>query len=333
MKKTILFTILSAVILILIAVNICMGSVEVAPGEILRIIAASDRSSYVGRIVLDIRLPRILEAAVLGGGLALSGYLLQTFFSNPIAGPYILGISSGAKLVVALLMVQAMNAGFVMRSWMMVAAAFTGSLIVTFFVLLVSSRVRSMAVLIVCGVMVGYICSSVTEFVVTFADDHNIVNIHNWSMGTFSGAAWADAPYYLTIVTAGVACALIMSKTIEVYAFGEDHARTLGVNVKLFRLALILVSSLLSATVTAFAGPVSFVGIAMPHVARTVFKSSDPRVVIPASFMLGSAFCLLSDMLARSIFAPTELSISTVTAVFGAPVVIGMLLKRRRADG
>ena len=332
-RKTILFIIMTAVIMLLFIINICTGSVSVSPSEILRVIMSGDHDSYIGRIILDIRLPRIVQAAFLGGGLALSGYLLQTFFNNPIAGPYILGISSGAKLFVAVLMVFSMGAGFVLRSWMMVAAAFIGSLTATSFVLLVSSKVRAMAILIVCGVMIGYICSAVTDLLVTFADDNNIVNLHNWSLGTFSSASWDDALCYIPVVTAGFIAAFLMSKTIEVYAFGEEYAYTLGVNVKHFRLILILVSSLLSATVTAFAGPVSFVGIAMPHVARTVLRSSDPREVIPASFMLGTAFCLLSDMLARSLFAPTELSISTVTAVFGAPIVIGMLLKRRRADG
>ena len=329
-RRAICFVLLGLLILTLIVVNICVGSVSIEPGEIWNIIKNGDHESVAGRILLDIRLPRVVETMFLGGGLALSGYLLQSFFSNPIAGPYILGISSGAKLVVALLMVASMNAGFVMSSWMMVIAAFAGSLIATGLVIGVSAKVRSMSILIVCGVMIGYICSAVTELVVAFADDSNIVNLHNWSQGTFSAAAREDAYYYIPIVTACLVASLMLGKAIEAYGFGENYAITVGIRVKRFRILLILVSSVLSATVTAFAGPVSFVGIAMPHVARTLLRSTKPRVVIPASFLLGSGFCLLSDLLARSLFAPTELSISTVTAVFGAPIVISMLLRRRR---
>lgn len=333
-KKTqlILFISLILAILLLIVINILTGSVGISVRDIPDILLKGDRSSAEGRIILDIRLPRIIEALFLGGALALSGYMLQTFFLNPIAGPYILGISSGAKLLVAILMVWALRAGFAMNSLMLVAAAFIGSLIATGFVLTVSLRVRSMSILIVCGVMVGYICSAVTELIVAFADDSNIVNLHNWSLGTFSAAGWNEARIYIPIVAAGILAALFMSKTMEAYRFGEEYAESLGISIYGFRVLLIIVSSVLSATVTAFAGPVSFVGIAMPHVAGNLFRSEKPLIIIPASFLLGSAFCLFCDLLARSLFAPSELSISTVTAVFGAPIVISMMIGRRNEN-
>ncbi|MBR4719353.1 MAG: iron ABC transporter permease [Lachnospiraceae bacterium] len=325
----VLFICLILMMLLLMVINILSGSVGIGAKDIAGIMMRRDVSSVNGKILFDIRLPRIIEAIFLGGALALSGYLLQTFFLNPVAGPYILGISSGAKLFVAVLMVCALKAGFSMNSLMLVIAAFIGSLIATGFVLTVSIRVRSMSVLIVCGVMVGYICSAITEFIVTFADDTNIVNLHNWSLGTFSAAGWNDACIYIPIVVIGIAAAVLMSKTIEAYGFGENYAGSLGINIYGFRVLLIIVSSVLSATVTAFAGPVSFVGIAMPHVARHLFRSEKPLMIIPASFLLGSVFCLLCDLLARSMFSPTELSISTVTAVFGAPIVISMMIGRR----
>lgn len=331
-KTVILFTGLIAAILVLVIINILSGSVGIGVGDIARILMGADRDSVDAKILLDIRLPRIVEAVFLGGALALSGYLLQTFFLNPIAGPYILGISSGAKLFVAILMVCALKAGFAMNSLMLVIAAFIGSLIATGFVLLVSLRVKSISILIVCGVMVGYICSAITEFIVTFADDSNIVNLHNWSLGTFSAASWNDARIYIPLVVIGIAASVLMSKTIEAYHFGEDYALSLGIDIHGFRIMLIIVSGILSATVTAFAGPVSFVGIAMPHVARHLFRSGKPLVIIPASFLLGSAFCLLCDLLARSMFSPVELSISTVTAVFGAPIVISMMIGRRNEN-
>ena len=328
-RYAVLFISLIMVVILLMIINLKIGSVNVS---VFDIIGSPFRDANDGinvKIIKYIRLPRIIEAMFLGGALALSGYLLQTFFLNPIAGPYILGISSGAKLVVAFLMVAALEGGFAMNSVMMVAAAFIGSLIVTGFVLGMSVRVRSMSILIVCGVMVSYICSAVTEFVVTFADDSNIVNLHNWSMGTFSSAVWQDAYVYIPVVLAGFIASLFLSKTIEAYMFGENYAGSLGINIRMFRLALIIISSILSATVTAFAGPVSFIGIAMPHVARYLFRSERPIVIIPASFLLGEAFCLFCDLLARCIFSPVELSISAVTAVFGAPIVISMMLEKR----
>ncbi|MCR4946208.1 MAG: iron ABC transporter permease [Lachnospiraceae bacterium] len=333
MKKNtryiLIFVSIILILIFLIIINIMTGSVSLGAGDIFRLLAGGHAEGISEKIIMDIRLPRIVEAAFLGGALALSGYLLQTFFLNPIAGPYILGISSGGKLAVALLMVGSLQQGFAINSLMMVGAAFAGALVATAFVLMISVRVRSMSILIVCGVMVGYICSSVTEFIVTFADDSNIVNLHNWSMGTFASAGWKDAYVYIPTVLMCIAAAMFLSKTIEANLFGESYAGSLGINVKRFRIALIILSGLLSATVTAFAGPVSFVGIAMPHVARSILKTERPVIIIPASVLLGAAFCLFCDLLARSIFSPVELSISAVTAVFGAPIVIYMMIERR----
>ena len=212
----------------------------------------------------------------------------------------------------------------------MILAAFFGALLVMGVILLVSGRVRNMSVLVVCGVMVGYICSAVTEFAVTFADDANIVNLHNWSMGSFSGISGGNLRWIAAVSLSGLAAAFLLSKPMEAWQLGEGYARSLGVNVRKFRAELILLSSLLSAAVTAFAGPVSFVGIAVPHLMKRLFGTAKPMVMVPACFLGGADFCLFCDLLARTMFAPTELSISSVTAVFGAPVVIWMLLKRNR---
>jgi len=275
-------------------------------------------------------LPRLIEAMLLGGALALSGYLLQSFFANPIAGPFVLGISSGAKMCIAVLMIVSVKMTFALSSMLMVAVSFIGSCAATMVVILVSKRVKNMAVLIVCGVMIGYVCSSITELMVAFADDSNIVNLHNWSMGSFSSANWNDVRVIVPIVMISMVGAFLLSKGISAYSFGEAYAQSVGMNVRLFRVLLILASGILSATVTAFAGPISFVGIAVPHVIRTVTRSNNSKVMITASFLGGAVFCLACDYIARCMFAPMELSISTITAVFGAPVVVIMLLKRKR---
>ena len=329
-RMILIWLILLLLPLLLGVLSLYVGSVKMTFREMLGLLFSWDLSDTAGTILLKIRFPRVVAAMFLGGALSVSGYLLQTFFANPVAGPYILGISSGAKFVVASLMVFSLGHGFVINSFMMVLAALTGSLLATAIVLLLSSRVNSMAVLIVCGVMIGYICSAATELIVAMADDNHIVNLHNWSLGTFSASSWGESLYYIPIVILCVTAAFLLSKPMEAYLLGEEYVKTLGVPVKLLRVLLILVSSLLSATVTAFAGPVSFVGIAMPHVVRSILRSNDPRIVIPASFLTGASFCLLCDLIARTLFAPTELSISTVTAVFGAPIVISLLLKNSR---
>ena len=323
------YALLGVLLLLLILMNMLMGSSSMTMGDALRILFSHDTVSKYGKIIWDIRMPRILAAALLGGALSVSGFLLQTFFANPIAGPYILGISSGAKLVVACTMVFALTHGMMVHSIVMIIAAFAGSIAVTGVILLISDKVRSMAVLIVCGGMVGYICSAVTEFLVTFADDSNIVNLHNWSMGSFSAVSWDNIRVITVVVVISVISAFMLSKPMSAFQMGEQYARSVGVDIKAFRIGLITLSSVLSATVTAFAGPISFVGIAVPHIIRSVTTTSKPIVMVPQCFLGGAVFCLFCDLLARNLFAPTEISISTMTAVFGAPVVIMMLIRRK----
>ena len=212
----------------------------------------------------------------------------------------------------------------------MILAAFAGSMISMGFVLLVARKVRNMSMLVVSGVMIGYICSAVTDFVVTFADDSNIVNLHNWSQGSFSGMSWSNVRVMAVVVAAAMIVTIFMAKPIRAYQLGEAYAQNMGVNIRLFRVGLILVSSVLSACVTAFAGPISFVGIAVPHIVKSMLKTSKPLLVIPACFLGGAVFCLLCDLIARTVFAPTELSISSITAVFGAPVVIWIMIRRKQ---
>ena len=324
------YALLGVLLLVLILLNILTGSSSMTMGDALKILFSHDTVSKYGKIVWDIRMPRILAAALLGGALSVSGFLLQTFFANPIAGPYILGISSGAKLVVACVMIFALSHGMMVHSLVMIIAAFAGSLVVTGVILLISGKVRSMAVLIVCGVMVGYICSAITEFLVTFADDSNIVNLHNWSMGSFSAVSWDNIRVITLVVLISVIVSFLLSKPMNAFQVGEQYAVSVGVNIRSFRIGLITLSSILSATVTAFAGPISFVGIAVPHIIRSITDTSKPVVMIPQCFLGGSVFCLFCDLLARSLFAPTEMSISSMTAVFGAPVVIAMLIGRKK---
>ncbi len=319
---------LAAAVAVLFALNLFWGSVSLAPGAVLTALLGKGGDALAGNIILQLRLPRAVMAALLGAALSAAGYLLQTFLQTPLPGPLFMGVSSGAKLAVALTMVVFLDHGMLTSSAMMIAAAFAGAMASMAFVLAVARRVQRMSILVICGVMIGYICSAVTEFVVTFAQDSNIVNLHNWSMGSFSGITWGNVQVAACVTLPVLAAAFLLSKPMAAYQMGEEYARSVGVNVKPFSAALVLLSSLLAACVTAFAGPISFVGIAVPHLVKNLLGSAKPLYVLPGCCLGGAAFCLLCDLIARSLFAPTELSISSVTAVFGAPVVIWLLVRR-----
>ena len=332
-KRLILsYSVLAAALAVLFAANLFWGSVALTPQAVLSALAGSGQDALAFGIITRLRLPRAVMVVLLGAALSAAGYLLQTFFANPIAGPFVMGISSGAKLAVALTMVVFLNRGLLTNSLTLILAAFAGALAAMAFVLAVSRRVNRMSILVICGVMIGYICSAVTDIVVAFAQDSNIVNLHNWSQGSFSGMTWGNVRAAAVIVLPALAAAFFLSKPMAAYQMGEQYARSVGVDVKRFSRTLVLLSSLLAACVTAFAGPISFVGIAVPHLVKQLLGSAKPLYVLPGCCLGGAAFCLLCDLIARSLFAPTELSISSVTAVFGAPVVIGLLIRRQEGS-
>ena len=295
-RMTIAYLAMAAALLALFALNLFWGSVALSPADIAAALLGRRTNALAANILLQLRLPRAVMVVLLGAALSVAGYLLQTFFANPIAGPFVMGISSGAKLAVA-------------------------------------RRVQQMSILVICGVMIGYICSAVTDIVVAFAQDSNIVNLHNWSMGSFSGMTWGNVATAAAIVLPCLAAAFLLSKPMAAYQLGESYAASVGVPVRAFSVVLVLLSSLLAACVTAFAGPISFVGIAVPHLVKHTLGSAKPLRVLPGCALGGAAFCLLCDLIARSLFAPTELSISSVTAVFGAPVVIWLLVRRHSGEG
>ena len=324
------FLLLLLLLFVFLIWNVLAGSVKLPVSEILEILRGRGDGTQ-SRILLQIRLPRLLSALILGGALSVSGYLLQTFFHNPIAGPFVLGISSGAKLCVSIVMILLLSRGLVSSSAALIAAAFVGAMGSMGFVLAVSQKVKRMSMLVICGVMIGYICTAATDLLVTFADDSNIVNLHNWSMGSFSGMSWENVRTMALVCGAALVLVFFLSKPIRAHQLGEVYAQNLGVPLKAFRAALILLSSVLSACVTAFAGPISFVGIAVPHLMKTLFRSAEPLIMLPACFLGGGVFCLFCDLIARTAFAPTEVSISSVTAIFGAPIVIYMMIHRKAA--
>ena len=332
MNKRIFFSFL--LLLVLTAgfffLGVSAGSAEITPGELLKILTGAETDEVTAMILYKIRMPRAEAAMMLGGALALAGYMLQTFFHNPIAGPFVLGISSGARLMVALCLIAAARGAVVLNSALMAGAAFAGALISMSAVLLMSARIRTMSMLVVSGVMIGYICTALTDILVNFASDADIVNLRGWSVGSFSGIRSDALTVCAGIVFVSLLAVFLLAKPISAYQLGESYAVDMGVNIRAVRFAMILLSSLLAGCVAAFAGPVSFVGIAVPYLAKMLFGTAKPIVMIPACFLGGGVFCILSDILARTVVSPSELGVSTVTAVLGAPVVLVIMLGRSR---
>lgn len=330
-RRTIIsFIILIAMLLFAIGLNLGKGSVELNLKDIKDVIIGNRGFTKLEyNVLFKIRLPRILSAILFGGALSISGYLLQTFFKNPIVGPFVLGISSGARLFVGFFILTTATMPFLNSSSLgMFLVSFAGSMLAMILVLIFARSAESVSTLIVIGIMVGYIASAGTNFMITFASENNIANLQNWSLGSFSGVTWDMLKVSSWIIIPATILVFFLSKPLEGYLLGENYAKSMGINIKAFRVILVILSSILSACVTAFAGPISFVGIAVPHLTRLSTKTSNPKILTPAIFLLGASFTLLADYFARTLFAPTELNISTVTSFIGAPLVIWLMSNR-----
>lgn len=330
-RYIIIFLILISLLIFSILINLTTGSIDLNIKNIIDIILKHKEPSKLEyNILFKIRIPRIISAIILGGALSVSGFLIQTFFRNPIAGPYVLGISSGARLFVGFfILTSASVSGKYVGPFTVFLAAFAGSLVSMMLVLFISRKVDDISVLIVIGIMIGYIANAGTNLMVTFASENKITDFTMWSMGSFSGITWSMIKISIIIIVPTIIIVFFMSKPLSGYLLGENYARSMGIDIKKFRILLILTSSILSSCVTAFAGPVSFVGIAVPHINRMIMKTSKPKILIPSIFLLGSSFCLLCDLAARTLFIPVELPINTVTSFIGAPLVIWLMVNKR----
>lgn len=307
------------------------GSVKINLKEIIGLIFNSELSNSINKdIIINIRLPRAIATLVGGSALALSGLLLQIFFKNPIVEPYILGISSGSTLFVALVILGGFNLGFENPSpYILVFGAFLGSLLVMLLVVAFAMRVKNTITLLIIGIMVGYICSAVTNILTAFADKEQLYGFIMWTKGSFSGFTWTNVKVLTLVGIPILILSFFIVKPLNAFLMGEEYAKSMGVNIKKFRLIIILIASILTAVVTAFSGPIAFIGLAVPHISRLIFKTSDNRVLIPGTIILGAIVTAFCDLVCRTLFAPIELPISAITSFIGAPIVICLILKRR----
>lgn len=329
-----IFILLFIALLVTFILCIILGSVKIETREVFKIIFSKYKKSFDhGAIVWDIRFPRVLATILGGSALAIAGLLLQIFFKNPIVEPYVLGISSGATLCVALVILGGVTFGAKSISpYTIFIAALTGALVVTLIIIIFASRVKNVTTLLVIGIMVGYICSAVTRTLTAFADKEKILGFTLWTMGSFSGFTWKNVRVLLMMGLPALIASFFIVKPLNAFLMGEEYAKSMGVNIKFFRIIIVLISSILTASVIAFSGPVAFIGLAVPHISRLMFGTSDNKILIPGTILLGAIITSLCDLISRLIFAPIELPISAVTSMFGAPIVIILIMENRKGS-
>lgn len=332
-----LFAVGIAALILTFLLNVALGSVPIGIGEIWNSLTGGEISSAHASILTKIRLPRTLAAILSGSCLAVSGLLLQIFFANPIVEPYILGISSGSNLFVGLVLLGGYSFGAAsVQSAEMFLGSFLGAMAVMTAVIFASQKVKSITTLLIVGLMFGYVCSAVTSVLTALADRDKIARFTMWTMGSFAGFRWEDVRLLYLIGIPFLLGAFLMSKPLNAMLLGEKYARSMGVAIKPFRFLIVLVSSVLTAIVTAFAGPVSFIGLAVPHLVRIGFKTSDNRIVIPAVCLYGGVMAGLCDLAARVLLSlwgnSGELPVGAVTSILGAPLVIFLLVRKRGGE-
>ena len=328
-RTAILFTVLSLLTAALFTADLLIGSVAVALHDIWAALTGGSCDPAVRDIILKIRLLKAVTALFAGAALAASGLQMQTLFRNPLAGPYVLGISSGAGLGVALFLLGApllgVSAHSFVQSLSIAGAAWLGAALVLLIVMAVSRRIKDIMVILILGMMFGSVVSSMVEILQYLSSEAALKSFVIWTMGSLGDVTGGNLALMLPVITAGLVLSVAVIKPLNLLLLGENYARTMGLNVQRTRTLLFLSTVLLAGTVTAFCGPVGFIGLAVPHLARMLFASADHRVLMPASMLSGAALLLVCDLISKSLALP----INTVTALMGIPVVIVVVVRNR----
>lgn len=318
-RNTVIFILLTAFLVVLFAVDICSGSIWLSP-------FGSSLSALEKQILIDIRLPKALTAIIAGIALSIAGLMMQTLFRNPLAGPYTLGISSGATLGVALITMCSVLLTTMHTALLLPFAACVGATLVLLLVVAVSKRVTSNVSLLIVGMMFGSIASALVNVLQNYSNPDSLKLFIVWTLGSLHSVGWSDMPFLFSVVLVGLVIVLCVLKPLNGLLLGEDYARGLGINTVRTRLLIVLATSLLAGGVTAFCGPIAFVGVAVPHIARGILKSSNHRYTLPLSALIGACLLLACDILCS--LATSPLPISTVSALFGAPIIIWIIMKK-----
>ena len=336
-RKAWIYPVLTALLVLAFLGDLMLGSVRLTVNEFLDAFFRRSPDGNMEYIIWSLRLPKAVTAVLAGSGLALCGLMMQTLFRNPLAGPFVLGISSGASLGVALLVMasswfggSALVHALPYGHWGMVLAAMAGALAVTLFVLVISSRVADSVSILIIGMMFGSATGAVVSLLQYFSDPDTVKSFLVWTFGDISAVTTGHLRLLGPLVILGIAGGIVLRKPLNALLLGDNHARVIGINVKRSRIVIILITSLLTGAITAFTGPIAFVGVAVPHLARSIIRTSDHRSLTPVTLMCGAILMLVCDILAQMPAANQILPINTVTAIFGAPVVIWVILRNRR---
>ncbi len=328
-RHTPLFILLSLLLGVLFVADLAIGSVSVSAGEVWAALTGGACNDATRNIILNIRLLKAVTALFAGAALAAGGLQMQTLFRNPLAGPYVLGVSSGAGLGVALFLLGAPLLGVAAHSWIqslgIVGAAWLGSALVLALVMAVSRHIKDIMVILILGMMLGSGIGSVVEILQYLSNEAALKSFVIWTMGSLGDVTGSRLMIMIPIVVAGLILSIAVIKPLNLLLLGENYARTMGLNIRRTRTLIFLSTILLAGTVTAFCGPVGFVGLAVPHLARMLFRSADHRTLMPASMLLGSILLVVCDLLAKTLAFP----INTVTALMGIPIVILVVIRNR----
>jgi iron complex transport system permease protein len=321
-------------IIILFFCNLFYGSVSIPASAVMDILSGREPERYVwANIVLQSRLPQAITALLTGSSLAVSGLMLQTLFRNPLAGPSILGISNGANLGVAVVVLYFGGIpGFIgsfSYNLSVIISAFSGALLVLLLILYFSAKIKSNVLVLIIGIMVGYLASSGISILNSYASADNVRTYVMWGMGSFSGVQNIQLPFYAVSILLGLFFSILLIKPLNALLLGESYAMNLGINIIRIRVYILLITGFLTAIVTAFCGPVTFIGLAVPHVARMILGTSNQKLLLPATLLSGAAIALLCNIMTVIPFGKGLLPLNAVTPILGAPIIIYVILHQR----
>ncbi|RSC92764.1 FecCD family ABC transporter permease [Tenacibaculum singaporense] len=333
---TVHFLLLSVLLIVFLLLNISLGSVSIPLKEIFNSLFGNPvaKDSWE-TIIINYRLPKAITAMLVGSGLAISGLLMQTLFRNPLAGPFVLGISSGASLGVALLILgSSVFGGFflvaIYSNWALAIAASAGSFLVLSAVIIAANRVRNTMSILIIGLMFGSLTSAVISVLAFFSEAEQIQQYLFWSFGSLGNLTWAELSVFGIIYLIGILGTFSVIKPLNSFLLGENYAKSLGINIKKSRNIILLITSILTGVITAFSGPIAFVGLAVPHIAKMIFSTSNHKVLLPAVALIGAIILLICDSIAQLPTSEFTLPINAITSLFGAPVVIWLLIRKKK---
>ena len=330
------FILLSVLLIVLFVLNISFGSVSIPFKDILNTLAGNSAAKESWQtIILNFRLPKAITAILVGSGLSVAGLLMQTLFRNPLAGPFVLGISSGASLGVALLILGSSRfGGFFLANtatnWSLPIASSLGAFLVLSAVILAANRVRNTMSILIIGLMFGSLTSAIISVLAYFSEAAQIQQFLFWSFGSLGNLSWNELLIFIAIYSIGMLATLSIIKPLNSFLLGENYAKSLGINVKKSRNIILLITSILTGVITAFAGPIAFIGLAVPHIARMIFSTSNHKTLLPAVIILGAIIMLICDAIAQLPTSEFTLPINAITSLFGAPIVIWLLIRKKK---